>query len=606
MIFNFELLGLLIVFGLVIIYYSKTVKKNEENIIFRNLMIITYIVELLYIASYITINQNINSLLYIKLYLIFTSIAFSFLSLYYIVTGLKNKYLVKQTIYNNKVKLAMILYIFLNVITTTLILITKVNLNDNIVTGVPINLTYIFIAIYTIINILSMLSYFKYFSPKKNYNLSLILIISIISILIGYFFERIPAINYGLVLLVLFMYLTEENYSSKEIEKLELERDHARENIIDKSKFLRNISHELRIPLNTIDGFSQVILDSNDLQSIKEDAKDIRTASKNIIDIINGLIDMSVIESGALEILAENYNVYAMLDNIESIAKSRMINNKVKFLTKIDSNIPKVLLGDSERIEQVILNIITNSIKYTNAGSITMQVDAVKSSSICRLKISIIDTGIGIKKEDINKIFDKDLNDFTKENDSYSLKLVYSKQLLELMNGKIDIESSVGIGSTFTITLDQKIVTEDKEIKKVSKKEIKPFDASDKKILLVDDNKLNIKVAAKLLEPYKVKIIEATSGQECLDILDNDTNFNLILMDDLMPNMSGTETLDILKKIERVEGFSIPVVVLTANAVSGMKAKYLAKGFDDYLAKPIDKSELNRVLKKYLEKNKTN
>ena len=130
------------------------------------------------------------------------------------------------------------------------------------------------------------------------------------------------------------------------------------------------------------------------------------------------------------------------------------------------------------------------------------------------------------------------------------------------------------------------------------------LDLSGKKILIVDDNKLNIKVATKLLEPYKVEITEATSGKECLDILEKDTSFDLILMDDLMPNMSGTETLDILRKIERVEGYSIPVVVLTANAISGMKNKYLSKGFDDYLAKPIDKYELNRVLKTFLKKDK--
>ena len=602
MIFNFQLLGILVIFGLIGIYYTRELRKKEENLIFRNMMIITYIVQLLYIVSYIAIKQGINSIIYIKLYLIFITLDFSLLTLYYIIVGLKNKYLSKQTIYENKSKLANTLFVFLNIATAILIIFGNINLDDNIARGVSVNLVYIFTSIYTLINIICLLKYHKYIYIKQNFNLILMLFGSISVVTIGYYFEKIPALNSGIVLMILFMYLTAENFSCKEIEKLELERDHARQNNVDKSVFLKNISHELRTPLNTIDGFSQIIMESDDLKTIKEDAKDIRMASKSIIDIINGLIDMSVIEAGKLEIINENYNLYDMLDNVEAITKTRMLDNKVKFITKINKDMPKVLFGDSERIEQVILNIITNSIKYTKKGTITMTVDSIKSASMCRLKISIEDTGIGIKENDINKIFDKTLGSNNKETDSYSLDLVYSKQLLELMDGKIDVSSTYGKGSTFTVTLDQKIVTEEKEINKVSKKEIKIFNAKDKRILIVDDNKLNLKVASKLLEPYKVEIIEAYSGQECLDIIDKDTNFDLILMDDLMPNMSGTETMEILKKIERVEGFEIPVVVLTANAISGMKSKYISTGFDDYLAKPIDRYELNRVLTKYLKK----
>ena len=170
------------------------------------------------------------------------------------------------------------------------------------------------------------------------------------------------------------------------------------------------------------------------------------------------------------------------------------------------------------------------------------------------------------------------------------------------MNGKIDINSVYGEGTEVSIVIDQKMVSNDTLAKKTRKKNIKPFDSKGKRILIVDDNKLNIKVAYKLLEPYNVKVEEVFSGQECLDLLDKDTNFDLILMDDLMPKMSGTETLDILKKLERIDGFYIPVVVLTANALAGEKNKYLNIGFDDYLAKPIDRYELDRVLRKFIKK----
>ena len=309
---------------------------------------------------------------------------------------------------------------------------------------------------------------------------------------------------------------------------------------------------------------------------------------------------MNIIESGNLEIINESYNTTDLIENIENITKSMLKDSKVKFTTTIDEDLPKTLEGDSERIEQVILSIINNSIKYTKEGTIKLDINSINSKAMCRLKITISDTGTGIKESELNNIFNNDKNNNL---DYSSLNLKYSKKLLELMNGKIDVESIEGKGSTFTITIDQKN-SDLKEVKKVDKKNIKYFDASDKRILLVDDNKLNIKVASKLLEPYKVEITEAISGKECLDILENDTNFDLILMDDLMPEMSGTETLDILQKIERVEGYRIPVVVLTANAINGMKTKYLDAGFDDYLAKPIDKYELNRVLKKYLKNSK--
>ena len=220
---------------------------------------------------------------------------------------------------------------------------------------------------------------------------------------------------------------------------------------------------------------------------------------------------------------------------------------------------------------------------------------SIKSVGKVRLIIKIIDTGVGFKKEDLLHIFDK--------KDDNSIGLVLSNYLINMMNGKIDVSSTYNEGSTFTITIDQKVIAEKADKKE---KNTKPFKASGKRILLVDDNKLNLKVASKLLESYDVDIVEVSSGKECLDVLDKDTNFDLILMDDLMPNMSGTETLDIIKKIARIDGYYIPIVVLTANATSGNKEKYIEVGFDDYLAKPIEKDELNRVLKKYLKGTKKN
>ncbi len=595
MIFTFRLLGLIILTGLLIITYLK--QENEDNQ-FKNILTTMYITQLLYTTSFIAINQNTNQIFFIKLYLIVILISLSLLTIDFINKGLKNKYLSNQTIYENKIKLAKKLFIFLNIITTTLIIISKINLSSNIVFGKGILITQMFIMMYTIINIICIKSYKESYTKEERINLITTIITLIICNLVNYFFIRIPAINSSITLIALILFYNNEKNNSKEIEILQLERDHARKNNFDKSKFLKDLSHEIRTPLNTIEGFCQVIEDSNDIKSIKEDAKDIRKASNDLIDIINGIIDMTIIESGNLEILNEAYNSMDMINNIIDITNSKLKDSKVKFNTNIDKNIPETLIGDTERIEQVVLSILNNSIKYTEKGHIDLNIDSINSEALCRLKITIQDTGVGISPEEINKIFEAN-NDNNLEKNSLSLR--YAKKLIDLMDGKIDVTSEVDKGTTTIITIDQKNTTGSNEIKKV-KKEIEMFEANDKKVLLVDDNKLNIKVATKLLEPYKVEIVEANSGKECLDILEKDTNFDLILMDDLMPNMSGTETLEILKKIERIEGYTIPVVVLTANAIAGMKEKYLNKGFDDYLAKPIDKYELNRVLTKFLKK----
>jgi CheY-like chemotaxis protein len=311
------------------------------------------------------------------------------------------------------------------------------------------------------------------------------------------------------------------------------------------------------------------------------------------------MIDLSILESGNLIVLEEKYNVYDMFVDIRNIIESKMRDKDVVFKFDMNDDIPEVLLGDSERVSQVILNLLTNAIKYTDKGNITLKVDSVRSNTKCRLKIMVSDTGKGIKKEDLVNIFEG-----KSSKEGVTLGLAVSKYLLELMGGNIEAESTYGTGSKFIVTLDQRVVSDGEKEKVSRRRALVPFKANGKRILLVDDNKLNLKVAMKMLQPYDVEVVEATSGRECLNILERDNRFDLVLMDDLMPEMSGTECLDILKKIERVDGYYIPVVVLTANAVSGMKEKYLNAGFEDYLSKPIDKYELDRILKKYLKGKK--
>ena len=267
----------------------------------------------------------------------------------------------------------------------------------------------------------------------------------------------------------------------------------------------------------------------------------------------------------------------------------------------IDESLPPVLYGDYTRLKQIILNLLTNAAKYTDKGQIDFTVNSVKSGDACRLIISVKDTGRGIKQENIDKLFTKfeRLDEKNSTIEGTGLGLAITKKLINLMNGSIVVKSTYGEGSNFIVSLDQLIV-KNPTIKKAE--EIVNDNVNNyigKRILIVDDNELNLKVAARLLQPYEMNIDQINNGDGAIDKIINGNVYDLILLDDMMPHKSGSETLAELKQIS---GFNMPVVVLTANAIEGMKQKYLDMGFDDYLAKPIAKEELKRVLQKYLNK----
>ena len=268
----------------------------------------------------------------------------------------------------------------------------------------------------------------------------------------------------------------------------------------------------------------------------------------------------------------------------------------------IDPTLPPYLYGDYVRLKQVILNLLTNAVKYTKEGYIEFKVSTVKKDGICRIIASVEDSGIGIENNKIDKLFTKFERFDLEKNitiEGTGLGLAITKKLVDLMHGKIVVQSIYGQGSRFTVAIDQRIVDKKVIEPEETLDEFVPFDATGKKILVVDDNKVNLKVAARLLKDYKVEVVEVDNGYECIQRIRNNEHFDLVLLDDMMPKMSGVETL---KHLKEDSSYSVPTVALTANAISGMKEKYLKDGFDDYLSKPIDKNELNRVIRKFLDK----
>ena len=585
MIFSFRIFGLFLLFVLVVNYFLRNDKYRGS---FSYVLICTYFLEFMYLICYIFEKNGLYNGGVLKIYYGIFLMLLSIYTYYIVSYIIHKKYKVDNAMLNKWKKNGCI---FLGCSILAIIGVIMFISSEMVLFRVVLGYASVSAFVY-----FCLLLFGKNLFDRSDGRFFLgFSFIYVLFLMLQISFPNIEIFESGVILLTTYLYIFIENVDRKEADDLKIERDYANRNVLQKQAFLKKLSHEIRTPINTIDGFSQIIGEACDIDEIKEDAKDIRQASLDLIDLINSMIDLSILESGELKLYLEAYNVYDVFGNLAEMIPARLKSKDVKFQFHIDKDLPEVLKGDSERICQIILNIISNSIKYTDKGTIKLDVSCVKSETLCRIMIKVSDTGKGMSEEEIHHLFDSQ-----DEEKGIGLRVAY--YLVRLMNGKLDVSSVVGKSTDMIITFDQEIVSlkEEKKEKKEHKLQIVSF--KEKRVLLVDDNKLNLKVAEKLLLPYEVEVVSVNSGQECLDILDKDTRFDLILMDDLMPNMSGTETLDVLRKIERVSGYYIPVVVLTANATTGMKEKYLENGFDDYLAKPIDREELDKVLKKYLKK----
>ena len=378
-----------------------------------------------------------------------------------------------------------------------------------------------------------------------------------------------------------------------------------------KNSFFASMSHEIRTPINTIIGLNEMIIRESSEEATKEYAANIQSASKMLLNLVNDILDLSQMEMKKMEIIPLEYKTEELFGGLINMIKVRLDEKKLDFRVDIDENLPSVLFGDMKRVAQVLLNILTNAAKYTQEGSVTLtaRMEKTKEDEIS-LIVAVSDTGIGIRKEDLQHIYDSFKRADARKNlkvEGSGLGLSITKQLVDLMNGEITVDSIYTKGSVFTITLPQKVVewTPIGDVKFLSRNKAvtneyrQSFEAPEARVLIVDDNPMNSMVESKLLKATKIKIDVAESGAQCLEMTKR-KYYHVILMDYMMPEMDGAQTLKLLRKQENGLCRDSAVVVLSANSVAEAGRQYLEDGFDGYLEKPIQGKLMEAEILKFL------
>ncbi len=464
---------------------------------------------------------------------------------------------------------------------------------------------------------------------------------AIISMIAQYTYHELLLLIPSHAIAIIFMYFTIENPDLKLLRQMELAKDQAEKANRAKSDFLSSMSHEIRTPLNAIVGLSEDNLSYKDQlpPDVIENSEDIMSASQTLLEIVGNILDINKIEANKMEIVEAPYNFKEEIENLAKIDATRIGEKPIDFKVSIAEDIPYELLGDKIHMKEIVNNLLTNAIKYTDQGEIELNVKCINKGDISNLIISVKDTGKGIKADHINRLFTKfdrldvELNTTT---EGTGLGLAITKALVEMMGGKINVQSQFGKGSIFMVQVPQKIsklsgpiqVVEQTKVEssiQSSVEPIKPIVESNligpvqeqqksniqntlsiygnKKILIADDNKLNIKVARKALQDFNFEIDECYDGLECVEKVKIGNEYDLILMDIMMPNMSGESAL---KKLKENPSFNIPTIALTADAVSGAEEKYKSEGFIDYIAKPFKKEQIKEKLDMIFSKSISN
>lgn len=581
-----------IMFTLLLILVFKIKKKN--NLLSNNTffilslsLLIGFILELIInFLSTLTLKPVMLEV-YTKLYLIFIVCWFSIFSVYTFLISKKDDTLNKTI---------MILYALLTLVSSLSIILLPLNIDTTnfiYLSGNSINIFKVLLpSMLCILFLRTILNRNVISFTKCNYIYVALILLSICTFLeLKYELNIITTI---LLFITYLVFLTIENPALKEYEIINNLRLRALKANMNKTDFLSNISHELRTPLASIISSIDEIKNYNLPPEFKDTINDIVDSSSSLLDIVGNVIDINKIENKIYDLKEKNYSIKETVEKLIKMNIKKYNKENVIFKYSISESTPQNLFGDKTKIKEIINNVLDNSFKYTDKGSISLTINSEIVSDICNLIIEIKDTGIGIKSEDLNKIFNgSDIdNEINNDVDRDGLGLLITKDLVSLLGGTITVCSYYGSGSVFTIKIPQRLKNELETIEQTNTTKF-----INKRILLVDDDRLNNRILKRLLNIYDIELDTCERGIECIDKINNGEHYDLILMDIMMPDMNGIDTL---KKLKSNKNFNTKVVALTADALSTSKNKYIKTGFTDYIPKPFKKEELEQKLKELL------